>query len=227
VLQIRQHTSACVSGGTACCRCVSSRVLQIRQHTSAYVSIRQRRHSLLQMRQHTSAYVKGVAWECFIFDASADVSIRLHQMRQQTHLSGGTECCRYVSIRQRSCMGLCKMRQHTSAYRVLQIRQHTSKELHGKKELQIRHTSKELQIGQHTSADTSADRSAYDSIRQHTSAYVSIRQRSCIGVHYLMQSAKILFAIRRGCAAADSLRIASSLQSADCKGAIRKLCRLA
>ncbi len=65
--------------------------------------------------------------------------------------------------------------------------------------------------------------------------YVSIRQRSCMGVLYLLQSAKIIFAIRkdcatakiifairRGCVAPDSLRIA--IRGED---AIGKLCRLA
>ncbi len=68
-------------------------------------------------------------------------------------------CAAGTGSRTRTCI-----RQHTSAYAYVSIRQHTSAY---------------VSIRQHTSAYVSGrPTSAYVSIRQHTSAYVSIRQHT-------------------------------------------------
>ncbi len=125
--------------------------VSIRQHTSAYVSIRQHTSAYVSIRQNTSAYV----------------SIRQHTAEYET-------CCTRSSP---AADG--SIRQHTSAY--VSIRQHGGAAASAYKKLMHEPRISVFTVS-HTSAYVSICTNlvlVYSQfcIRQHTSAYVSIRQQ--------------------------------------------------
>ncbi len=161
-----------------CCGCISCRqTSHSLRHASSYVSIRQHTAAYGSIRQHTSAYVSTRQ------HTSAYVSIRQHPSG-----CGCISCrqnCRRASHQRRGS----PIRQQTSAY--VSIRQHTSADLPSrvtseKRQSRVGFPATQLLSCQYwcfctsraSKVCTRLKHRKHRAIRQHTSAYVSIRQPS-------------------------------------------------
>ena len=142
-VSIRQHT-------------LQSAYVSIRQYTSAYASIRCSQHTSAHVstRQHTSAYSPYRL-------PGAYVSIRQHTLHS-AYVSSA-----YVTILSVPSPWSDSIRQHTSAYAALSIRQ-----------LSIRHNTLRTSPYRLLGATATATTHHHTHIRQHRSAYVSVCQHT-------------------------------------------------
>jgi hypothetical protein len=142
--------------------------VSIRQHTSAYVSIRQTLAGVYSIRQHTSAYVSIRQTLAGVYS----IAVCRHQYSSmRTHIYQYDDACSSM----RTHVAVCEHTYRLRHEHFILLPRHFKFAFHSAESLlrACEGVSAYVSIRQHTSAYVSI-RSAYVSIR--TSAYVSMRQ---------------------------------------------------